>query len=211
MQSSNHRSNPNVLMTIVIAGITLGLLAAGLLNSQNDLKPAMTPTPDQGYFFTVPVQPTENVLSLNLQTPKAGSAAPDFELPDRFGNAVRLSDLAGSVVVINFWASWCQPCREEMPVLQAISDKFADQGLVVLGVNTTYTDSLDEALAFVDELKLTFPILFDETGEVGEKKYMVYGLPTSYWVDRRGIIQSVQLGAMTEDQMLEILTPLLEP
>ena len=137
MQSSNHRSNPNVLITIIIAGITLGLLAAGLLNSQNDLKPVMTPTPDQGYFFTVPAQPTENTLFLNLQTPKVDSPAPDFELPDRFGNAIRLSDLAGSVVVVNFWASWCQPCREEMPVLQAISDKFADQGLVVLGDNTT--------------------------------------------------------------------------
>ena len=209
MQSSNHRSNPNVLITIIIAGITLGLLAAGLLNSQNDLKPVMTPTPDQGYFFTVPAQPTENTLFLNLQTPKVDSAAPDFELPDRFGNAVRLSDLAGSVVVVNFWASWCQPCREEMPVLQAISDKFADQGLVVLGVNTTYTDSLDEALAFIDELNLTFPILFDETGKVGEQKYRVYGLPTSYWIDREGIIRSVQLGAMTEDRMLEILAPLL--
>ncbi|MFZ3079618.1 MAG: TlpA disulfide reductase family protein [Bellilinea sp.] len=171
----------------------------------------MTPTPDQGYFFTVPAQPTENTLFLNLQTPKVDTAAPDFELPDRFGNAVRLSDLAGSVVVVNFWASWCQPCREEMPVLQAISEKYADQGLVVLGVNTTYTDSRAEALAFIDELKLTFPILFDETGEVGEEMYRVYGLPTSYWIDREGIIRSVQLGAMTENQMLEILTPLLEP
>lgn len=211
MQSSNRRSNPNVLITIIIAGITLGLLMAGLLNTQNDLTPVTTPTPDQGYFFTVPAQPTENTLFLNLQTPKVGSAAPDFELPDRNGNAVHLSALAGSVVVVNFWASWCQPCREEMPILQAISEKYADQGLVVLGVNTTYTDSLDEALAFVDELKLTFPILFDETGEVGERKYRVYGLPTSYWIDREGVIRSVQLGAMTEDQMLEILTPLLEP
>lgn len=211
MQSSNRRPNPNVLITIIIAGITLGLLMAGLLNTQNDLTPVTTPTPDQGYFFTVPAQPTENTLFLNLQTPKVGSAAPDFELPDRNGNAVHLSALAGSVVVVNFWASWCQPCREEMPILQAISEKYADQGLVVLGVNTTYTDSLDEALAFVDELKLTFPILFDETGEVGERKYRVYGLPTSYWIDREGVIRSVQLGAMTEDQMLEILTPLLEP
>ena len=211
MQSSNRRPNPNVLITIIIAGITLGLLMAGLLNTQNDLTPVTTPTPDQGYFFTVPAQPTENTLFLNLQTPKVGSAAPDFELPDRNGNAVHLSALAGSVVVVNFWASWCQPCREEMPILQAISEKYADQGLVVLGVNTTYTDSLDAALAFVDELKLTFPILFDETGEVGERKYRVYGLPTSYWIDREGVIRSVQLGAMTEDQMLEILTPLLEP
>lgn len=211
MQYSNRRSHPNVMITIIIAGITLGLLTAGLLNMQNDLTPVATPTPDPGYFFTVPAQPTENTLFLNLQTPKVGSPAPDFELPDRFGTPIRLSALTGSIVVINFWASWCQPCREEMPILQAISEKYTDQGLVVLGVNTTYTDSLDEALAFVDELKLTFPILFDETGEVGEEMYKVYGLPTSYWIDREGVIRSVQLGAMTEDQMLEILTPLLEP
>lgn len=211
MQYSNRRSHPNVMITIIIAGITLGLLTAGLLNMQNDLTPVATPTPDPGYFFTVPAQPTENTLFLNLQTPKVGSPAPDFELPDRFGTPIRLSALTGSIVVVNFWASWCQPCREEMPILQAISEKYADQGLVVLGVNTTYTDSLDEALAFVDELKLTFPILFDETGEVGEEMYKVYGLPTSYWIDREGVIRSVQLGAMTEDQMLEILTPLLEP
>lgn len=211
MQYSNRLSHPNVMITIIIAGITLGLLTARLLNMQNDLTPVATPTPDPGYFFTVPAQPTENTLFLNLQTPKVGSPAPDFELPDRFGIPIRLSALTGSIVVINFWASWCQPCREEMPILQAISEKYTDQGLVVLGVNTTYTDSLDEALAFVDELKLTFPILFDETGEVGEEMYKVYGLPTSYWIDREGVIRSVQLGAMTEDQMLEILTPLLEP
>ncbi|MHB1449061.1 MAG: TlpA family protein disulfide reductase [Bellilinea sp.] len=218
MQPFDRPSSRNPIGFIIFAGTLLGLLAtwlvlrpAGPFSNETQTPTSGTPTPDPIYFFTVPPQPTEDTLFLGLPTPKVGSSAPDFVLPDSYGNPIILSDLVGSIVVLNFWASWCEPCRDEMPVLQALSDKYSNEGLVVLGVNTTYTDSYQEALKFIDELNLTFPIVFDETGEGGEKMYKVYGLPTSYWINREGIIRWSQLGAMTEDQMLEILSPLLKP
>ncbi len=206
-----------VLPFILLAGVVLGAMITHQWNrsqagGQDDGAPPPPPTASatQQYFFSVPAQPAEDTFTLDLGAPEVGSLAPDFELNDASGNPIRLSDLRGSVVVINFWASWCDPCRDEMPILQKLSDKYAEKGLAVLGVNTTYTDSRDEAVSFINELELTFPILFDDTGVVGEKLYKVFGLPTSYWIDQAGYIQSFQLGALTEDQMLEILSSLLD-
>jgi thiol-disulfide isomerase/thioredoxin len=119
--------------------------------------------------------------------------------------------MRGKVVVINFWASWCLPCRAEMPDLQEVSEKYLDEGLVVLGVNTTYVDNRADALAFIEEFKLNFPILFDESGEVGEDLYSVISLPTSYWIDRNGTIQVIHVGAMSRDQMIDLAEMFLQP
>jgi peroxiredoxin len=97
-----------------------------------------------------------------------------------------------------------------MPILQDLYERYSMDGLIILGVNTTYTDSREDSVSFAKELGLTFPILFDDTGAVGETLYKVFGLPTSYWIDRDGVIRSFQLGALTEDQMLVILSSLLE-
>jgi thiol-disulfide isomerase/thioredoxin len=205
------------MIIVIVGGLVLGLLGAWQLNrSFNSAKETvgeiqLTAEADSPvYNYSVPVQPNEGVLRLNLGTPEIGTLAPDFVLDDLTGKPVRLSDLRGSVVVINFWASWCDPCREEMPVLQAFYDQYADRGLVVLGVNATYTDSKTDAISFVEELGLTFPTLFDETGDVGDKLYKVVGLPTSYWIDQEGIIRSYQLGALTEGEMKVILSSLME-
>lgn len=140
---------------------------------------------------------------------KVGEAAPDFIFKDRNGKTLRLTDFRGKVVVINFWASWCLPCREEMPDLQAVYDEYQEQGLVVLGINTTYLDSLENAYAFIDDLRLTFPIVFDETGEVAEQSYLVRGLPTSFWVDQDGIVRLAVVGAMTREKMVDTVHQLL--
>jgi thiol-disulfide isomerase/thioredoxin len=211
------KTTPHVLTYIILGGLLLGLLVswqwnratgvqktAGLPNQSADR--SATPV----YFFSVPAQPTEETLTINLGAPAVGTIAPDFVLFDVNANPFRLSELRGSVVVINFWASWCDPCREEMPILQDLYERYSMDGLIILGVNTTYTDSWEDAVSFAKELGLTFPILFDDTGAVGETLYKVFGLPTSYWIDRDGVIRSFQLGALTEDQMLVILSSLLE-
>jgi len=207
----------NPMIVVIAGGLVLGLLGAWQLNHSfnppNEKVGEIQPTAETGgpvYNFSVPAQSNEDVLTLDLGAPEIGTLAPDFVLNDLAGKPVRLSDLRGSVVVINFWASWCNPCREEMPVLQAFYDQYANQGLVVLGVNATYTDSKTDAISFVEELGLTFPMLFDETGEVGDQLYKVVGLPTSYWIDQDGIIRSFQLGALTEDEMKAILSTLIE-
>jgi len=98
-----------------------------------------------------------------------------------------------------------------MPALQAIAQEYADQGLVVLGVNTTYTDSREDALEFIDALGLTFPILFDETGEVTEKSYGVFGLPVTFWIKPDGTIHLIKVGPSVQKEMAELADLLLKP
>ena len=106
----------------------------------------------------------------------------EFSLPDLRGNPVSLKDFRGKVVFVNFWASWCVPCREEMPSMERLYQKYRAKGLLMLAVN--YRESRKEAQAFVDELKLTFPTLLDD-GTVSTL-YGVFGLPATYLIDRQG-------------------------
>ena len=214
-------ANPS-LGVIGLAGVVLGLLSWWLLGPGSPLQADPTPTPTPGTATTpaataeispLPTRPVFNWSQSPLADSKAivGTAAPDFELLQRDGTPIRLSDLQGKVVVINFWASWCPPCRDEMPALQAIAQEYADQGLVVLGVNTTYTDSREDALEFIDTLGLTFPILFDETGEVTEKAYGVFGLPVTFWIKPDGTIHLIKVGPSDHDEMAELAELLLQP
>lgn len=135
--------------------------------------------------------------------------APDFDLKTLDGGHIRLSDLAGKPVLINVWASWCVPCRTEMPRLQAAYEKYKNAGLTVLGLNLTSEDSLPDVQAFVSELQLTFPILLDETGRVSGEEYGVIGLPTSYFLDRSGIVRALQLGEMLPEEIEQNLQKIL--
>jgi len=140
---------------------------------------------------------------------RVGSAAPDFTLPSLAGPPVSLHEQQGKVVLINFWATWCAPCREEMPALQAAYEKLADQGLVVLGVNWTQVDYLPDVEAFVEALGLTFPILLDPDGTVSEDLYQVLGLPTSVLIGRDGTIRSVRIGILDLQELEGTLQALL--
>jgi peroxiredoxin len=123
--------------------------------------------------------------------------APDFTLQSVSGETVSLSDHRGKVVLINFWATWCPPCRQEMPDIQ---DRYArySPDLVVLAVNNNETADL--VAAFVDEFGLTFDPLLDP-GAVVQTLYQLNGYPTSIFVDRDGVIQVIKVGFMTAGQM----------
>jgi len=150
------------------------------------------------------------ISSAGIASPQEGFLAPDFELDTLDGAAVSLAALRGRVVVVNLWASWCPPCRAEMPALQALYEEFAAQDLVVLGVNMTYQDSAAEAIAFADELGLTFPISFDRNGEVA-RSYGMRALPSTYFVDPGGIIRRVIIGGpLNEATLRSIVMDLLE-
>src|SRR3990172_7816962 len=140
---------------------------------------------------------------------RVGSPAPDFTRPSLAGPPVSLHEQQGKVVLINFWATWCAPCREEMPALQAAYEKLADQGLVVLGVNWTQVDNLADVETFVAELGLTFPILLDSDGAVSEDLYQVLGLPTSVLVGRAGTIRAVRIGILDLQELEGTLQALL--
>ena len=119
--------------------------------------------------------------------------APEFALADLMGSRVRLSDHQGHVVLLNFWATWCAPCRAEMPSMEKLYQAYRDRGLVILAISGDRT-SRSSVEAFVQELGVTFPILLDPAGEVFAQ-YGVRGLPTSYLLDRQGRIVSAEAGA----------------
>ena len=141
---------------------------------------------------------------------KAGMHAPDFTLTEvTTGEEVSLSEFKGQPVLINFWATWCGPCRLEMPHLQEAYEEYRDEGFTVIAVDAKIDDGRDAVLAFVDELSLTFPVVKDATGEVETKKYNVVGYPTSVFIDRDGVIQYVHRGPMTKDFIAEKLKDIL--
>ena len=135
-----------------------------------------------------------------------GKPAPDFTLRDLKGNQVSLSDFRGQPVVLNFWATWCSPCRVEIPHLEALYTKYKDQGLVILGMNTE-TDYM-KVKRFA-ELRISYTVLLD--GGTQAQGYDISGIPCTYYIDREGIIQhrSVGFGPGDEVQIEEKIKKLL--
>lgn len=127
---------------------------------------------------------------------KKGDPAPELVLEDLDGQMVQLSDYRGRPVLINFWASWCAPCREEMPELQKVFAAQGDDGLMILAVNTTFQDRIADVERMREDLGLTFPILLDRDGKAAAV-YRASAWPTSVFVDRQGRIHLVQIGPMT--------------
>lgn len=130
--------------------------------------------------------------------PTKGHPAPDFTLTTLDGREVSLSDFEGQPVIINFWATWCGPCRVEMPHLQEAYTTHQDEGLVVLGVNLTQRDSVNAVPGFLDEFGLTFPIVLDKNGNVAEA-YNVIGQPASVFVNKDGTVHEVFYGPVNRD------------
>jgi peroxiredoxin len=127
-----------------------------------------------------------------------GRPAPDFTLADLDGNQVSLSDFRGETVFINFWATWCPPCREEMPAIEALYQQYKDKDVVVLGVDILETEG--EVRQFVEEGDYSWTFVLDTTGEV-TASYQVAAIPTSFFIDKEGIIRTIQIGAMTKGAM----------
>jgi peroxiredoxin len=126
-------------------------------------------------------------------SPREGFFAPDFTLDTLQGEQVKLSDLRGKIVLVNFWTTWCPPCRAETPALETSYKSYKDSDVVILGVNLTDQDSLKDVESFVQEFGLTYPILLDRDGAVGIL-YQLSGLPTTFFISREGIIRTVVVG-----------------
>lgn len=146
-----------------------------------------------GVWIWLSAVPSVAVTGGHIPAPRQGFAAPGFSASLLRGGDIELSDLRGEAVVINLWASWCPPCRAEMPALQQSYEHNADRGLEVLAVNMTYQDSPADALAFAREYGLSFKIPMDERGEIG-RLYQLRALPTTFFVDREGVIRQVVIG-----------------
>jgi peroxiredoxin len=128
--------------------------------------------------------------------PVAGHPAPNIALADIEGQVIRLSDYKGKPVIVNFWATWCAPCRAEFPEFQQAAVDNADT-LTIIGINSTSVDQAHLIPGFLDEYGITFPIVLDESGET-VKKYQILGLPTTVFIDSKGIVNEVFTGPLNK-------------
>ncbi|WP_409270218.1 redoxin domain-containing protein [Neobacillus sp. SCS-31] len=128
---------------------------------------------------------------------KEGAKAPDFELKTLTGETVKLSSLKGKKVMLNFWATWCGPCKAEMPAMEKLFNE-ADDNVAILGVNI---DPQLDVKGFVEEYGITFPILLDEKDKVNTT-YQIISIPTTFFIDSNGIIQDKVIGSMPHDAMV---------
>ncbi len=183
----------NLLGFAVLGAIVGGLVAFDRLSGDDDGRVV----PFTGSFAGVPTAEA-GLGPLDGRAPRVGRPAPEFALRDTDGRMRTLADYRGRAVWINFWATWCVPCRRELPDIQRLSDEFAGEGLVVLAVN--FLASSDRAKAFWDDLGLNLPVLLDRSGDVAEQ-YRLRGFPDSFFIDRDGVLRALQIGFLTEDEM----------
>jgi peroxiredoxin len=140
-----------------------------------------------------------------------GMAAPDFTLPDMAGKNQQLSDYRGKVIFLNFWATWCKPCKEEMPSMQVLWDNLKKEDFVMLAISMDRVTTTKEISPFVENLKLTFPILTDSWGQT-DKRYKLMGVPETYIIDQNGVLREKVIGPRdwTRTESIETIVQLLQ-
>ena len=148
----------------------------------------------QGAFLDKQAQ-----IQADQEAPQLGFLAPDFALADFQGQMIRLSQLRGKPVLLNFWATWCPPCRKEMPDLERFHEQHGDK-IVVLGIN--WNDDPQEAAKFLRDYGVTYANMTDRDGKVFVS-YQLTAVPTSFWIDEAGIIRGYWLGPMSTETMVQ--------
>jgi thiol-disulfide isomerase/thioredoxin len=184
-----------------IVGLVLWVQAGrddGDAGASGDVAPVATET-----FYAAPVYTLcgddvpEAVNPVAGGPPIIGQAAPDFALCDAGGSFVmRLSDMTGKVVWLNFWATWCVPCKKELPDIQALSDEKRDDGLEVLIIN--FRESREQSVRFLSTLGIEMPVVLDRQGSVYDD-YRLAGLPDSFFIGRDGKLAAVYYGFVNEE------------
>lgn len=156
------------------------------------------------------------IMTDSTELPSVGEVnrpAPDFSLPALMSTEdVQLRAYQGNVVLVNFWGTWCEPCKRETPALQTAYEQLRDQGLMVVGINLTQDELVqgnteEDIQAFVQQYNVTYPIALDTEGEVA-KAFRVYPLPTSYFIDTQGNIRYVRVGELTTDEVTALFRQL---
>lgn len=197
-----------VLLLSGVGLIALGAIAIWVLLVTQPVDPLAQarqerPTFDASTFPTDFAATDANAIGWSV-----GSQAPEIELKDLRDETVRLSDFRGKPVLVNFWATWCVPCRTEMPIIEKQYRAYKDrQGLVILAVDVKDDSGIDAVRTFLGELSLTFPVLLDADSSA-ETAYNVRGLPTSFFVDREGVIRAARVGSMNDEYIEQELQKL---
>jgi peroxiredoxin len=132
-----------------------------------------------------------------MAKPLSGEESPDFTLKSRDGGNIKLSEQRGNIVLVNFWASWCGPCRQELPAFEALYQEYQDLGVEILAVNVD--DEAEKAKVLLQDIEVSFPVLFDTSGEVSQL-YDVSAMPTTVIVDRDGNVRLLHPGYRKGDE-----------
>jgi peroxiredoxin len=130
--------------------------------------------------------------------PQIGAVAPNFTLQTINGEEVKLDDLRGEAVMVNYWVTWCIPCLEEMPILEKLHREYQEQGFTLLSVNGIAQDDMNTVMSTLDEFNVTFPVALDE-GDAVYNEFQVRFMPTTFFIDKQGVIQHIQLGSTSEE------------
>ena len=133
--------------------------------------------------------------------------APELTLSDTRNETRSLSDYRGQVVLVNLWATWCPPCKEEMPALQAFHDKYMDEGFTIIAINDG--DPTPDVLQFVQDYELTFPVWLDPTYIATEQAFKTLNLPSSFVIDREGTIRLMWVGGISRKMLEQHVAPLI--
>lgn len=184
------------LIGLLLIACMIGIAVAGIVKSNLENKDEFD---NLALGSDVDFLPTDEGLA-------KGELSPDFELTTLEGEKVKLSDYQGKKVILNFWATWCPPCRAEMPHMQNYFEEHAaGNNVEILAVNLTTEDrGIDKVQNFVKEYELTFPIPMDEKGDIGTL-YQAVTIPTSYMIDTEGRVQNKIVGPMNETMMKEMI------
>lgn len=154
-------------------------------------------------FAAVLLKSTPTPSVTQATGPQIGFTAPDFTLKDLNGNIVKLSDLRGKPVYLNFWASWCPPCKVEIPEIQKFYQQNKDK-VTVLAVDLTFNDKLSDVIDILKANNAKFPVLLDTNANSSvADSYQVYGIPESFFIDKNGVIREKHVGGMTLDMLQE--------
>ncbi|MCC6611868.1 MAG: TlpA family protein disulfide reductase [Anaerolineae bacterium] len=205
---------------VLMSAVIIALSISELRSRADEINVTVTPSSTSVATATLPVSgsapvvtgfPTPVPAADDLQEQRriqVDEPAPDFTLGTLHGGEVTLSDFQGQAVLINFWATWCVPCRFEMPELVRAYQAHSDEGFTILAVNLTDQDSLEDVREFVGEFDMTFPVLLDESGQVSTL-YGLLGLPTTVFVNREGLVQRIHIGLMSPAQIVEFVGEIL--
>ena len=215
---------PVIIVAIVLASVACGQTASPLPTATaaptSTPAPELTPIPTSTAVPTpVPTattKPAPTSTALPAPTPvriqpratRETGKAIDFDLETFDGETIMLSDFEGKVVVLNFWASWCPPCRWEMPFFERMSQEYKDQDVVFLGV--AISDTLENVRAFAEGVGVTYPNGLDETGEIA-RNYSVVSLPTTFFIGKEGNVERRLSSAANEGVLKVFLRGQLRP
>lgn len=158
-----------------------------------------------GYYILDDVSVQNDLSTVPVQV---NYPAPELTLTDLNGTARSLADYHGQVILVNLWATWCPPCKEEMPTLQAFHNKYDDEGFAVIAINDG--DPTPDVIQFVKDYRLTFPVWLDPTYIATEVAFKTLNLPSSFVIDRNGIVRLQWVGEINNRMLEKFITPIIK-